>query len=199
MSTLIFIFTVGYVAGSMAMLPRFSVASNAAYTKGGFIGGERSFFSLTGEGVPIIDPGTGKAYRAADDLAAVMKHAARVVDSECDEELEVHFAEHTALCARHKDPTYVQPLVPALFNFLVVGDWGRDGLCCQRDVAVEMAKAAAHTEASFVVSTGDNFYPRGIASRDAPNVRTSWDSVYRSYPPLDVRGPSRACGLGSPA
>ena len=57
------------------------------------------------------------------------------------------------------------PLTPAQpLNFLVVGDWGRDGEAYQRHVAWHMAKASEATGSRFVVSTGDNFYNLGVSS-----------------------------------
>lgn len=64
------------------------------------------------------------------------------------------------------------------FSFLVLGDWGRDGMCCQRDVAIEMSRVALRSNPKFVVSTGDNFYHRGIQSAQDSQVDRSWRSVY---------------------
>jgi len=65
-----------------------------------------------------------------------------------------------------------------VLSFLVIGDWGRDGMCCQRDVAVQMGRAAEVTGAATVLNTGDNFYPIGIPSITAEQVVTSWREVY---------------------
>ena len=53
---------------------------------------------------------------------------------------------------------------PSGLNFLVVGDWGRDGDFHQRDVAAQMGRVANDTHAAFVISTGDNFYDNGVTS-----------------------------------
>lgn len=83
----------------------------------------------------------------------------------------------SGLCADHGSA----PTAPAAaFSFLVVGDWGRDGLCCQRDVATEMAAVANATHPAFIASTGDNFYEKGIVSHDDPQVTSSWRDVYSS-------------------
>jgi tartrate-resistant acid phosphatase type 5 len=75
------------------------------------------------------------------------------------------------------------PAVPATaraasLNFLVMGDWGRDGASHQRDVAAAMGRRAAQTAARFVVTTGDNFYEDGVQSVDDPKWRTSFEDVY---------------------
>jgi hypothetical protein len=41
-----------------------------------------------------------------------------------------------------------------------VGDWGREGNANQRRAADLMARVAACMPPKFVISTGDNFYPR---------------------------------------
>lgn len=78
------------------------------------------------------------------------------------------------------------PTVPAMaraasLNFLVMGDWGRDGASHQRDVAAAMGRRAAETEARFVVTTGDNFYDDGVQSADDAKWRTSFEDVYTAH------------------
>ncbi len=70
-------------------------------------------------------------------------------------------------------------------NFLVVGDWGRDGANHQREVAAKMAKVAAARASSCVVSVGDNFYEQGVISSTDPQWRSSYESVYDA-PSLQV-------------
>ncbi len=64
-------------------------------------------------------------------------------------------------------------------NFIVIGDWGRNGDYLQRETAVQLNKSVRETKASFVVSTGDNFYENGIASIDDPQWWFSFEDVYR--------------------
>lgn len=64
------------------------------------------------------------------------------------------------------------------FNFLVLGDWGRNGHFHQRSVATWMDIAAAQADAEFVATTGDNFYSNGIASIHDPYWRSSFEDVY---------------------
>jgi tartrate-resistant acid phosphatase type 5 len=70
-------------------------------------------------------------------------------------------------------------------NFLVFGDWGRNGEQDQRDVAAQMAVAAKDMDAKFIISVGDNFYENGVASVDDPQWQTSFEKVY-SAPSLQV-------------
>jgi len=66
-------------------------------------------------------------------------------------------------------------------HFLVVGDWGRVGEYRQRQVAEQMGRAAHTLEAEFVISTGDNFYPNGVASVLDPLWEKSFEEVYTAY------------------
>ncbi len=49
-------------------------------------------------------------------------------------------------------------------NFCVIGDWGRHGQYYQKIVADKLGDAIAGNGASFIISTGDNFYPNGVVS-----------------------------------
>ena len=70
-------------------------------------------------------------------------------------------------------------------NFLVVGDWGRQGTNHQRDVAVQMGKSAAALRSRCVISVGDNFYEDGVASTADPQWRSSFEEVYTA-PSLQI-------------
>ena len=74
---------------------------------------------------------------------------------------------------------------PAGLNFLIFGDWGRNGQKDQVEVAAQMAQAASAVGAKFIVSVGDNFYEDGVASVDDPQWQTSFEKVY-SAPSLQV-------------
>ncbi|WP_068089460.1 purple acid phosphatase family protein [Novosphingobium rosa] len=63
-------------------------------------------------------------------------------------------------------------------NFLVMGDWGREGVSHQRDVAGQMGRIAQSANARFVVAVGDNFYENGVASVQDPQWRSSYEDVY---------------------
>jgi predicted MPP superfamily phosphohydrolase len=66
-------------------------------------------------------------------------------------------------------------------HFLVVGDWGRNGEFGQQEVANEMAKAATKLEPDFIIATGDNFYPDGVASIDDPLWLSSYEQIYKAH------------------
>ena len=70
-------------------------------------------------------------------------------------------------------------------NFLVFGDWGRNGEKDQKDVAVQMGIAAKDLGAKFVISVGDNFYENGVKSVDDPQWQSSFEKVYDA-PSLQV-------------
>lgn len=70
-------------------------------------------------------------------------------------------------------------------NFLVVGDWGRDGANHQREVALQMSKTARQMHCSHVFSVGDNFYENGVQSTTDPQWRSSFEEVY-SAPALQI-------------
>ncbi len=70
-------------------------------------------------------------------------------------------------------------------NFLIVGDWGRNGEKDQMDVATQMAIAAKEMDAKFILSVGDNFYENGVKSVDDPQWQSSFEKVYVA-PPLQV-------------
>lgn len=74
---------------------------------------------------------------------------------------------------------------PADHQFLVVGDWGRDGTQHQREVAGQMAQAAQALGSRHVISVGDNFYDEGVRSSTDPQWRTSFEAVY-SAPSLQI-------------
>src|SRR6185312_16434736 len=70
-------------------------------------------------------------------------------------------------------------------NFLVLGDWGRNGEKDQMDVAKQMGITAKAMEAKFVIAAGDNFYEDGVASVDDPQWQSSFEKVYTA-PSLHV-------------
>jgi acid phosphatase len=71
-----------------------------------------------------------------------------------------------------------QPADEGVWRFLVVGDWGRDGLLGQRETAAAMAKVAGAYRTEFVVSTGDNFYNWGVHSATDHRWNTCFEDVY---------------------
>lgn len=73
------------------------------------------------------------------------------------------------LCSFGGDSTCVR--------LFVVGDWG-SGMATQVAVARAMAFVARTERPHAVISTGDNFYPSGVAQAQDPLFRTRWEQVY---------------------
>ena len=63
-------------------------------------------------------------------------------------------------------------------NFLIVGDWGREGNHGQNETAFQMGITAETLSADFVISTGDNFYGAGVSSISDPLWPNSFIQVY---------------------
>jgi acid phosphatase len=70
-------------------------------------------------------------------------------------------------------------------NFLLVGDWGRNGEPDQMAVARQMGIFAGQLNASFMISVGDNFYEDGVKSVNDPQWQSSFEKVYTA-PSLQV-------------
>ena len=63
-------------------------------------------------------------------------------------------------------------------DFLIVGDWGRNGTSHQREVAAQMGQSAKGLHSPFVISVGDNFYDDGVQSPSDPQWRSSFEDIY---------------------
>ena len=70
------------------------------------------------------------------------------------------------------------PFDTSAFNFLVVGDWGRNGFFNQAEVAEGMGRVGAAVGSRFTISTGDNFYTSGVTGLDDPKWRRSYEDIY---------------------
>lgn len=66
-------------------------------------------------------------------------------------------------------------------SFLAMGDWGRCGEYFQKEVADQLGKASVSVDASFIISTGDNLYPDGVASTDDPLWNKSYEDIYHQF------------------
>jgi tartrate-resistant acid phosphatase type 5 len=66
-------------------------------------------------------------------------------------------------------------------HFMVFGDWGRNGEDFQQEVAREMGIVAKKFKPSFIVSTGDNFYPNGVRSVSDHNWLASFENIYTAH------------------
>lgn len=69
-------------------------------------------------------------------------------------------------------------ILPHATQFIVLGDWGRNGGYHQKDVAKMMNTDAGKLDDSFIISTGDNFYENGVASIDDPQFMSSYENIY---------------------
>jgi len=75
-----------------------------------------------------------------------------------------------------------QITVPAKsLNFLAMGDWGRNGEYHQKEVAQQMGISAKQFNASFILATGDNFYPSGVASTQDYSWIASYENMYTAH------------------
>jgi tartrate-resistant acid phosphatase type 5 len=70
---------------------------------------------------------------------------------------------------------------PGALNFIVMGDWGRNGDDHQKEVAVQMGKTAKEIGSQFVIATGDNFYPSGVISETDPLWKYSYEDIYTAF------------------
>ncbi|MEL6534945.1 MAG: tartrate-resistant acid phosphatase type 5 family protein [Bacteroidota bacterium] len=83
-----------------------------------------------------------------------------------------------------EESTGVDPNLVVLedaLHFYVIGDWGRSGEYMQKELADKMNEVAATLEPEFIISTGDNFYPNGVASTQDPLWERSFEDVYDGH------------------
>ncbi len=66
-------------------------------------------------------------------------------------------------------------------SFLVIGDWGRSGEYFQKETAVQLGRASYTIDAEWIVSTGDNIYPKGVASVSDPMWKRSFEDIYTAH------------------
>ncbi|QIL41330.1 acid phosphatase [Pedobacter sp. HDW13] len=66
-------------------------------------------------------------------------------------------------------------------HFMAVGDWGRNGADHQKHVAVQMGKWATENPNDFIISLGDNFYPKGVTSEHDPLWHYSFENIYTDF------------------
>ncbi len=70
---------------------------------------------------------------------------------------------------------------PQALNFIVMGDWGRNGEDHQKQVAAQMGKTASEASVDFIIATGDNFYPKGVISEFDPHWKYSYEDIYTAF------------------
>lgn len=72
-------------------------------------------------------------------------------------------------------------LIPNALQFIVMGDWGRNGADHQKEVAIQMGKTANTADVEFIIATGDNFYPSGVISEHDPLWYYSFENIYTDH------------------
>ncbi|MGA2297481.1 MAG: metallophosphoesterase, partial [FCB group bacterium] len=72
-------------------------------------------------------------------------------------------------------------------NFLILSDWGRDGINDttkktpgQLKVAKQLGETAKEINASFLVTCGDNFHGKGVPTASDPLWKVNFENVYTS-------------------
>ena len=78
------------------------------------------------------------------------------------------------------------PFDTSAFNFLIVGDWGRNGFFNQAEVAAGMGRVGERIRSRFTISTGDNFYTSGVTGLDDVKWERSYERIYTA-PALQSR------------
>jgi tartrate-resistant acid phosphatase type 5 len=66
-------------------------------------------------------------------------------------------------------------------HFMAIGDWGRNGEYDQLQVAQQMGLWGVSHPNNFVISVGDNFYPKGVISEQDPLFHYSFENVYTAH------------------
>ena len=70
------------------------------------------------------------------------------------------------------------PFDSTALNFLIVGDWGRNGFFNQAEVADAMGVVGERIRSQFTISTGDNFYLSGVTGVDDVKWERSFERIY---------------------
>jgi len=63
-------------------------------------------------------------------------------------------------------------------RFLIIGDWGGFASKNQKAVAAAMGKEAQINHDQFVITVGDNYHGKGIASATDPRWKTEYEEIY---------------------
>lgn len=74
-------------------------------------------------------------------------------------------------------PGQLSKSAPEGLHFFVIGDWGK-GDTNQRNVARAMAVDACLHPIDFIISVGDNFYPKGVKSVKDSQWEGSFETIY---------------------
>lgn len=108
----------------------------------------------------------------------------------------------TAITTIESDSIVTSETFSNAFNFIIVSDWGRNGITDQQEVADQMAKTADSASVEFIATCGDNFQINGVASDQDPLWMVNFENVYKGnslhvdwYPVLgnhDYKGNTQA-------
>ncbi|WP_258103060.1 metallophosphoesterase [Marinoscillum sp. MHG1-6] len=83
-----------------------------------------------------------------------------------------------------ENPIYAPPADLIVLNdaihFYVFGDFGRNGLDGQSEMAHMMDTVSTVLPPDFIVGTGDNFYPDGVTSTSDAHWTSSFENIYSS-------------------
>ncbi|OOQ60882.1 metallophosphoesterase [Mucilaginibacter pedocola] len=66
-------------------------------------------------------------------------------------------------------------------HFIALGDWGRSGEYGQAEVGKQMGDWARSNPNKFVISVGDNFYPKGVVSEHDPLWNFTFENIYTAF------------------
>lgn len=69
-------------------------------------------------------------------------------------------------------------VAPDSLSFIVLGDWGKEGKREQQNVAEQMSVYGRKFHTRFIIVTGDNFYPNGVASVSDRHWQASFENIY---------------------
>jgi hypothetical protein len=89
---------------------------------------------------------------------------------------------HLQVCFAQQDvPQSKLVTDPNALNFILIGDWGRNGADHQKEVATQIGKTASEASVDFIIAAGDNFYPKGVVSEYDPLWKYSFEDIYTDF------------------
>ena len=125
-----------------------------------------------------------------------------LIFTSCNEQKSATPSEKTVTKVTETAKSVTSKTFGRAFNFMIVSDWGWNGLNHQQEVADQMAKTADSVGAKFIATCGDNFQVSGVASAQDPLWMLSFENVYKGlslqvdwYPVLgnhDYKGNTQA-------
>ncbi len=92
---------------------------------------------------------------------------------------EVKSKENSNIAAKTTAPDSTIKEEDNALSFIIVGDWGRCGEYNQQEVGDQMDVYTGKADAQFIISTGDNFYDKGVRSVSDPLWKDSFEEIYK--------------------